>query len=142
MTHVENRTFGPVKFMAIEQDAGHVQGSTAEIWTAIPKMGVKMLNILHFHINDMSEEVPIDTRWLTQAERDLLVNDRLDQIRFPEFKKDANGVLLRYLILIHNQAVIAILYNPSEQDDPEMIKYREYRVDPDQYQCMWFSSSV
>ena len=25
-----------------------------------------------------------------------------DQIRFPEFKKDANGMLLRYLILIHD----------------------------------------
>ena len=49
-------------FKAVEADqgAGHVTGSTAHIWTAIPRIGVKMLNILHFHINDMSEEVSID----------------------------------------------------------------------------------
>ena len=59
-----------------------------------------MLNILHFHINDTSDEIPIDQRWLTQEERDLLLSGNRDQIFFPEFKRDANGMLLRYLILI------------------------------------------
>ena len=59
---IENRNLGKVLFNAIEHDtnAGHVQGSTAEIWTTIPNIGVPMLNILHFHINDMSDEVSID----------------------------------------------------------------------------------
>ena len=61
------------------------------------------MNILHFHINDTSEEIPIDQRWLTQEERDLLLSGNRDQIYFPEFKKDASGLLLRYLILIHDQ---------------------------------------
>lgn len=61
-----------------------------------------MLNILHFHINDMSDEVSIDQRWLNQEERDHIVNGRMDQVTFSEFKKDANGMLLRYLILIHD----------------------------------------
>ena len=67
ITLVENRGFGKVLFKAIEADqsSGHVQGSKAEIWTAIPKIGVPMLNILHFHINDMSDEVSIEQRWLT-----------------------------------------------------------------------------
>jgi len=62
VTNVENRTLGKVQFKAIEQDAsaGHVQGSEAQIWTAVPKIGIPMLNILHFHINDTSDEVPID----------------------------------------------------------------------------------
>lgn len=61
-----------------------------------------MLNILHFHINDISDEVSIDQRWLTQEERDLIMNDRMDQVAFKEFKRDANGMLLRYLILIYD----------------------------------------
>ena len=67
ITLVENRNFSKVKFNAIEADqsSGFVQGSTAHIWTAIPKIGNPMLNILHFHINDMSDEVSIDNRWLT-----------------------------------------------------------------------------
>ena len=62
ITNIENRTLGRVEFKAIEQDAsaGHVQGSTAEIWTTIPRIGVPMVNILHFHINDTSDEVPLD----------------------------------------------------------------------------------
>ena len=70
-----------------------------------------MLNILHFHINDMSEDVTIYQRWLNEAERDLIVNDQIDQIVFKEFKKDVTGQLLRYLILIYDQKVLAILYN-------------------------------
>ena len=105
ITNIENRTLGRVEFKVIEQDAnaGHVQGSTAHIWTAIPKIGVPMVNILHFHINDMSDEIPIDQRWLTSDERDKLLNGNLDEIKLPEFKRDVNGVLLRYLILIFDQ---------------------------------------
>ena len=125
--------FGRVEFKAIEADntSGHVQGSTAHIWTAVPKIGARMLNILHFHINDMSDEVTIDQRWLTQDERDLVLNGKLDQLSLKEFKRDVNGMLLRYLILIHDQRVIDILYNHGEAADPEPIRYREYRVDMD-----------
>ena len=58
---------------------------------------------------------------------------KMDEIRFNEFKKDANGMLLRYLILIHDQKVLSILYNPGENADPEPIRYREFRVDPNVY---------
>lgn len=60
----------------------------------------------------------------------------LDQIKFPEFKKDANGMLLRYLILIHDQKVFDILYNPGNDADPESIRYREYKVDMDKLQTL------
>ena len=53
----------------------------------------------------------------------------MDLIQFKEFKRDANGMLLRYLILIHDQKVIDILYNHGENNKPESIRYREYRVD-------------
>jgi len=101
-----------------------------------------MLNILHFHINDMSDEVSIDNRWLTQGERDCIVNGRKDQVEFKEFKKDANGMILRYLILIHDQKVLDILYNPGEHADPESIRYREYRVDMDLMQSVKYQKGA
>ena len=122
----------------MDQSAGHVHGSTAEIWTNKPKIGVPMLNILHFHINDMSEDVTIDQRWLTQEERDMIVNDQIDEINFKEFKKDVTGQLLRYLILIYDQKVLAILYNQSEASQPIQIRYREFQVDMDVYQKVKF----
>ena len=116
ITLLESRAFGKVHFNAIEADqsAGYVQGSTAEIWTAIPKIGLPMLNILHFHINDMSDEVSIEQRWLTTQERDNIMNGRTDLINFSEFKRDANGMLLRYLILIYDQKVLDVLYNAGD----------------------------
>ena len=95
-----------------------------------------MLNILHFHINDMSDEVSIDQRWLKEDERDKLMQGDQDKVSFPEFKKDANWMLLRYLILIYDQKVFDILYNPGEQADPESIRYHEHRVDIDRMQIM------
>ena len=101
-----------------------------------------MLNILHFHINDMSDEVSIDQRWLTQEERDLIVNGRMDQVPFKEFKRDVNGMLLRYLILIHDQKVLDILYNAGDNADPQPIRYREYKVDMDKYQTIKFQKGA
>ena len=59
------------------------------------------------------------------------MNGNLDQIQFKEFKRDVNGMLLRYLILIYDQKVLDILYNAGDQADPEPIHYREYRVNMD-----------
>jgi hypothetical protein len=42
------------------------------------------------------------------------MNGNLDQIVFKEFKRDVNGMLLRYLILIYDQKVLDILYNAGD----------------------------
>ena len=55
-----------------------VQTSTARIWTHIPPVAAKMgnmLNIIHFHINDTSEETTIDQRWLSDKEAQLIDDD-------------------------------------------------------------------
>ena len=70
------------------------------------------------------------------------MNDRMDQVVFNEFKKDANGMLLRYLILIHDQKVLDILYNAGSNATPESIRYREYRVDMDKYQTIKFQKGA
>lgn len=48
---------------------------------------------------------------------------------------------MRYLVLIYDQKVIDILYNPGSQADPEPIHYREYRVDTDTFYELRFEKS-
>ena len=61
VTSIENRRMGmcEVKFKAIlmDQGAGFQQNSTVQIWT---NHNNKIFNIVHIHVNDCSEEVPID----------------------------------------------------------------------------------
>ena len=64
-----------------------------------------MLNILHFHINDTSDEATIDQRWVNEQEADLIRQDRIEEVKVTEFKKDVMGLQLRYLILIHDSKV-------------------------------------
>ena len=62
----------------------------------------------------------------------------MEQILFPEFKRDINGMILRYLILIHDQKVLSILYNAGDNADPEEIRFREYSVNMDELQEIKF----
>jgi hypothetical protein len=60
ITNVVNRTFGDVIYQAIRLDAssGFVMGSTIKLWTV--KQTVDILNIIHIHLNDTSDEAAID----------------------------------------------------------------------------------
>jgi len=54
---------GSVQFKAIQLDkeAGFQPNSTVQIWT---NHNSKIFNIIHIHVNDCSEEVPIDVQYL------------------------------------------------------------------------------
>lgn len=79
---VTNKTFGEVAFKAIEvsqQSGGYVFGSTMTIYSTVhlhmdsPKSEeVKMLNIVHVHLNDSSEDVTIDVAYV---EKGMKVDD-------------------------------------------------------------------
>ena len=60
--------------------------------------------------------------------------DKIEEIEFSEFKKDATGAVLRYLILIHDCRVLAVLYNTG--NSIESLRYAEYRLDTDKLQTM------
>jgi hypothetical protein len=64
VTNVVNKGYGNVQFLAIEMDesSGFVHGSAMKIWTNVPNKD--MLNIVHVHLNDTSESVSIDLRYL------------------------------------------------------------------------------
>jgi hypothetical protein len=61
-----------------------------------------MINIIHIHINDMSEDVTFDVAYMGDGETLKLYSD---------FDKDAAGRVLRYRILIKDQAIFRLLYN-------------------------------
>ena len=50
-----------------------------------------MLNIIHAHINDMSEAVTLEVEYMA---------DEQTEADFQEFKKDEAGLMLRYRILV------------------------------------------
>jgi hypothetical protein len=67
ITNVVNRTYGEVIYKALRLDAtsGFVMGSTIKLWTV--KQTVEILNIIHIHLNDTSDEAAIDVQYITNT---------------------------------------------------------------------------
>ena len=61
---VSNRQFGDIVFKAIKLDAssGYVMGSIMKLWTT--QLGPEVLNIIHIHLNDTSDEATVDVQYL------------------------------------------------------------------------------
>lgn len=79
-----------------------------------------MFNIVHIHINDTSDEVPIDVEYL----------DYFDyKIRDINFKKDFSGVPLRYKILVWNWQIRDVLYNNGTTIESVMFQENVIRLD-------------
>lgn len=78
---------------------GYVDESVVEVWTE--KVDHETLNILHFHVNDTSEEVTIDTVYMHEGEN---IED------FTEFGNDFAGRPLKYKILVKDCEVYKVLY--------------------------------
>ena len=67
ITNVVNRTYGEVIYKALRLDAtsGFVMGSTIKLWTVTQT--VEILNIIHIHLNDTSDEAAIDVQYITNT---------------------------------------------------------------------------
>lgn len=61
-----------------------------------------MLNIVHIHLNDTSEQVPLDVEYLSSE------NYKIGSVKFD---KDMSGQTLRYKILVWDYKVRDVLYN-------------------------------
>ncbi len=77
-----------------------------------------MLNILHIHINDMSEEVTLEVSYMGDGESVALYN---------EFKQDFSGRTLRYKVLVRDQLIFKVLYNQGNGSVIE-VPFQEIRV--------------
>ncbi len=80
---VSNKKYGPVKYIALEMDkaCGYVKGSKVIIYTTEYNK-LDMLNIVHVHINDMSDEVTIEVEYM---------GDESSLSEYEEFKADVTG---------------------------------------------------
>jgi len=124
ITNVTNRSYGEIKFKAIKIDesSGYVIGSELKLWTSC--LSKDVLNIVHIHLNDTSDEASVDVKYLV-SDKELDAINKGD-FSAEQFKKDLNGIPLRYKILIHNMRVKQVLYNTGSSI--ETVKHREYRI--------------
>jgi len=90
---IENRRFGPIKYHEVNVDleCGYVQGSIVKIYSNEHAQG--MLNILHVHVNDMSEQVTLEVAYMGDGET---------LASYQEFKTDVTGRTLRYKVLVRD----------------------------------------
>ena len=100
---------GDVQFrpILIEQGAGLQSHSLIKLWTY--NHDNKIFNIVHMHVNDTSDEVPIDVQYLEKHDYN---------VKEISFKKDIMGVALRYKILVHDFKIRDVLYNNGTQIEP------------------------
>lgn len=72
------------------------------------------------HVNDCSEEVPIDVQYLTTNEYNL---------RDVPFGKDFSGRELRYKILVFDWKIRDVLYNTGSSVEPVMFQENIISID-------------
>ena len=61
-----------------------------------------MLNIVHIHVNDMSDQVTLEVAYMADGET---------LAGYQEFKEDFSGRTLRYKVLVREQWIHRVLYN-------------------------------
>ncbi|CAI2358930.1 unnamed protein product [Moneuplotes crassus] len=120
ITSISNNNYGNVQFIEnkIDPNAGFISNSVFEVWTN--EVNDKVFNIIHCHINDMSDSVPIATEYIDEGES---ISDHM------EFGTDSTGQVLRYKILIQNHKILTVLYNFGENIDE--IPFNETKLSHD-----------
>ena len=106
ITHV---TDGPVLFNAIQYTGNNpVNVSSAiKLYTSI--LDDNTINILHVHLDDLSDEISIDTIYLTNQQS---INDTDVQ----QFHTDVTGRPLSYKIVVQHNRIIAVLHNSIDNN--------------------------
>jgi len=122
---VINKDFGPVEFDSnqIDQEAGIIVGGRVKVYTTLIQRPfgndvAEILNIIHIHLQDLSEFTSLDVVYLKKGET------KQDHL---EFKVDEMGVMLRYKILVKNLTIFDILYNTGSSI--ESVPFEEVRFE-------------
>ena len=105
----------------MDESSGIVFTDVVKLWTHLFKPSI--LNILHMHVNDTSEEVSLDVRCIMPGEEE---NTLKDDYSNETFDLDATGRPLRFKILVHNMKIWAVLYNTG--NSIEKLKFQEIRI--------------
>lgn len=104
----------------VDLNEGIISFTPIDIWTTLNNVGD--VRILHCHLVDMSEAVPI-------AINHLPPSSKLEY--YFKFEKDMTGQDLKYKILIQNGKVAAIIYNLYNKK-VESLPFNEIRVKSDE----------
>jgi len=88
--------------LVLNEVKGYVTGAIVDIWTQT--IDFETLNIIHFHVNDTSDEVTLDVSYMHEGEN-------LES--FYTFKSDFEGRPLKYKIIVKDCRIFKVLYNES-----------------------------
>ena len=115
---IRNRKLGLVKFNSyrIDQQCGYVRGSIIKLYSHLFRPDI--LNIVHIHVNDTSEEVTFDVAYMQEGQT---LND------MQEFTVDQAGQKLRYKVIVSDMNIVALLYNDGTGSIEE-IPFEEIRI--------------
>ena len=118
ITEIKNKELGLIRFTSqkIDEECGYVRGSQIVIYSSVFKQD--MLNLLHIHINDMSEQVSVDVAYM---------QDDQGLHEFQTFNVDVTGQILRYKIMVKDMRIFTILYNDGNGQIEEL-PFEEIRM--------------
>jgi len=116
ITDVKNRSFGSVKFEShqIEESVGLIYKSQVQIFTS--EYSSDILNVIHIHVEDVSESVSIDVTYMQEGETEE---------NHKQFSVDVAGMVLRYRVLVKDNKIYRLLYNMG--DSVKNLDFVEYR---------------
>ena len=120
----ENRCFVIFDSVLIgdgKSTTGLVSSSSIKVYTTLYSKDI--LNILHIHLNDTSQEITVDSEFLEKDE---------DILNHKVFTLDAMGKRLTYKFLFKDYKLIKIYYSMSNDyiDEPP---FEEIRITPNNY---------
>ena len=118
ITEVLNKTDGPVLFttVVVSEDCGLLQTSMIEVFTSV--VSDHIFNIVHLHIEDMKDEVPLEAVYMLPDQTSS---------EYEDWSQDALGRNLRYKVLVKSGQVDSILYNTGSTT--EKIDFIERRLE-------------
>ena len=101
VTHKQSQcfVFFDTKMIGDNQKSGLVSNDPIKVYTTLESKDI--LNILHIHINDISEEITIDSIFLEK-------NDNI--LNYKNFTTDVTGRRLNYKFIFQNYKLIKIFY--------------------------------
>ena len=107
--------FEPVLIGEVKNDLGLVASSLIKVYTTLYNKDI--LNIMHIHINDTSQEITIDSEFLEKDEP--ILNHKV-------FPTDSMGKKLKYKFIIKDYKLVKIYYAMSNDyiDEPEFQEVR------------------
>jgi hypothetical protein len=96
--------------------SGFISTSMMKVYTCLYSKDI--VNLIHIHLNDTSEEIAVDS---------VFMNPNESPEQYKEFKKDAFGKTLNYKFLFKDYRLNKIYYNLSDNfiDEP---KFEEIRI--------------